>query len=59
MFNSMLDELKEVKCFKEITDFSCNVKYFKEMEILKSLQKVEAYLEPKGASTMKLFCEYT
>ena len=29
MFNSMFDELKEVKHFKEITDFkSYNVKYF-------------------------------
>ena len=35
----MLDELKEVKYFKEITDFSCNVKYFKEMRILKSFKK--------------------
>ena len=26
---------------------------------LKSLQKVEVYLESMGASTMKLFCEYT
>ena len=41
----MFDELKEVK-------------YFKEIKRSKSLQKAEAYLEPKRASTMKLFCEY-
>ena len=47
MFNSMFDELKEVKYFEKITDF-------------KSLQKAkEVYLEPKSASTMELFCEYT
>ena len=46
MFNSMFDELKEVY-FEKITDF-------------KSLQKAkEVYLEPKSASTMELFCEYT
>ena len=40
MFNSMFDELTEVK-------------YFKEMKGLKSLQvKAEAYLEPKRASMM-------
>ena len=38
----MNDELKEVKCFKEITNF-------------KSLQKAEAYLEPERAFTMELF----
>ena len=30
----------------------------KEIKRLKSLQKVEAYLEPKQASMMELFCEY-
>ena len=39
---------------------SYNVKYFKEAKRLKTLQvKGETYLEPKGASIMKLFCEYT
>ena len=39
---------------------SYNVKYFKEAKRLKTLQvKAETYLEPKGASIMKLFCEYT
>ena len=38
----MFDELKEVK-------------YFKEIKRLKSLQKAEAYLEPKRGSTMDLF----
>ena len=33
---------------------------FKEIKRLKSLQvKGEAYLEPKQASVMELFCEYT
>ena len=40
--------------FDELTE----VKYFKEMKGLKSLQvKAEAYLEPQRASMMKLFCE--
>ena len=56
----MFDELKEVKNCKEITDFkSLNVKYFKGIKRLKSLQKAEAYLETKRISTMELFCEYT
>ena len=38
---------------------SDNVKYFKIMKRLKSLQKAGAYLEPKQASVMELFCEYT
>ena len=38
---------------------SYNVKYFKEIKRLKSVQKAEAYLEPKRASTMQVFCEYT
>ena len=33
---------------------SYNVKYFKERKHLKSLQKAEAYLEPKQTSTMVL-----
>ena len=52
MFKSMFDELKEVKYFYY-------VKYFKEIKRLKSLLKAEAYLEPKQASVMKLFYEYT
>ena len=62
MFNNMFDELKEVKKvlsrnnrFQE----SYNVKYFKEINRLESPQKAEAYLEPKQASTMELFNEYT
>ena len=50
VFSSMFDELKEVNFFKEITDFKSP-----EIERLKSLQKSEAYLEPKRASTMELF----
>ena len=38
---------------------SCNVKKFKERKLLKSFQvKAEAYLEPKRASSVELFCEY-
>ena len=56
----MLDELKEVKHFKEVTVLieSDNVKYFKEIKRSQSLQKAEAHLEPKRAFTMELFCEY-
>ena len=58
MFNSMFDELKEVK--KELYrsnrfQESHNVKYFKEINRLKSPQKAEAYLEPKQASTVEPF----
>ena len=64
MFNSIFDELKVVKYFKKIITLnkfleSYNVKSFKEIKRLKSLQKAEVYLEPKRASTMELFCEYT
>ena len=34
-----------------------NVKLFKEKNRLKILQKAEAYLKPKQASIMELFCE--
>ena len=58
----MFDEIKEVKKvlyrnnrFQE----SYNVKYFKEIKHLKSPRKAETYLEPKEASTMELFYEYT
>ena len=63
MFNTMFDEQKEAKYFKEITDFkSYSVKHFKEIKRFKSLQKAEAYIESKYAkqvSTMKLFYEFT
>ena len=55
----MLDELKEVEYFKEITDFKNLRKYFKEIKRLKSFQKAEVYLEPKQASMIELFGEYT
>ena len=59
----MFNELKEVKYFKEITDFKSFIKWnalcFKEIKRLKSLRvKAEAYLEPKRASMMELFYEY-
>ena len=54
----MFDELKEVKYFKGITRV-LYVKYFKEIKRLKSLQRAEAYLEPKRVSMMELFCEYS
>ena len=50
----MFDELKEGKN-RQIP----GVLYFKEIWSLKGLQKAEAYLEPKQAPTMQLFCEYT
>ena len=64
MFNSIFDELKVVKYFKKIITLnkfleSYNVKSFKKIKRLKSLQKAEVYLEPKRACTMELFCEYT
>ena len=42
----MFDEVKEVK-------------YLKEIKRLKNLQKAKVYLEPKQASMMEFFCEYT
>ena len=42
MLNSLFGELKEVK-------------YFKEIKRLRSLQKAEAYLETKRASSTELF----
>ena len=43
-----------------MTDFqSYDAKCFKKIKRLKSLQKAEAYLEPKRVSAMELFCEYT
>ena len=59
MFNSIIDELKEVNYLKRNNRFqeSYNVKYFKEIKWLKNLQKAEAYLEPKQASTMDLYYE--
>ena len=60
MLNSMSDELKEVMYLDFKNRFnrfqeSYNVKYFKEIQCLKSLQKTEAYLEPKQVSMMELF----
>ena len=56
----MFDELKKVRYLKKNKRFQepLNVKYFKEIKRLKSLQKAEVYLEPKIASTMELFCEH-
>ena len=56
----MFDELKELKYFREITDFkSLILRHFKEIKRLKSLEKAETYLEPKRASTVELFLEWT
>ena len=57
MFDSMFDELKEVKYFKDISRVSYDIKYFKEIKRLKSAQKAVVYLEPKRTSTMGFFCE--
>ena len=37
---------------------SSNVKYLIVIKHLRSAEKAEAYLEPKRASMMELFCEY-
>ena len=50
----MFDELKEDNRLQE----PYNVKYFKVIKRLNSLHKLEAYLEPKRASTMEFFCKY-
>ena len=55
----MFDELKEVNSFKEKTGFKNFILENTLMNRLKSLRKEEAYLEPKRASTMELFYEYT
>ena len=57
MFNSIFDELelKEVKYFKETTAFKSVIMQKTRKKTLKSLQKAEAYLEPKRASTIQLF----
>ena len=40
MFNSMFDELKEVKCFEEVASFSShNVKCFKEIKLFEESSK--------------------
>ena len=40
MFNSMFDELKEVKCYEEAADFnSHNVKCFKEIKLFEEFSK--------------------
>ena len=63
MLNSIFDELKEVKYPTRNNRFqeSFNVKCFKEKKKrLKSLQlKAVPHLEPKRASMMEVFCEYT
>ena len=61
MFKSMFDELKEVKVLKRSNRFQeCYyVKCLKEIKRLKSLLKVEAYLEHKQESMMYFFCAYT
>ena len=54
----MFNELKEQKYFKEITDLEITeITYFKERKRVRSLQKAEAYLEPKQASTITLFSQ--
>ena len=57
MFNSIFDQLKEVKYFKKKNIFQefYNVKYFKEIKRLKNLQRAEASLEPEQASMMDFF----
>ena len=52
----MFDELKEILQRNNRFQESYNVKYFKEIKLLKSLQKAGLYLESKRASTKGLFC---
>ena len=62
VFYSMFDELKEVKKLLQRNNRfqePYNVKYVWEIKSLKCLQRADAYLEAKRASTMELFCEYT
>ena len=55
----MFNELKEQKYFKEITDLEITeITYFKERKRVRSLQKAEAYLEPKQGSTITLFSQW-
>ena len=58
-FVLLFDKLKEAKYYKKNNRFLefYNVKYFKEIKRLRSLQKTDAPLEPKRASTVELFCE--
>ena len=40
MFDSMFDELKEIKCFEEVAGFSShNVKCFKEIKLFEESSK--------------------
>ena len=55
MFNSMFDELKEVKYFKKIITLnifqeSYNEKFFKEMKRLKSFQKTEELFRTQASN---------
>ena len=65
MFNSIFDELKEVRYFARNNRFqeSFNVKYFQEIQEIKRLKSLQVkavlYLEPKRASMMKILGEYT
>ena len=62
MFNSIFDELKEVKYFTRNNRFqeSFNVKYVKEIQRLKSFPvKAVSYLKPKRESMMEFFSEYS
>ena len=54
----MSDEFKEVKYFEEMEGLKSlkAVKYFKEIKGVKSLHlKAQVYLEPQRASVMKIF----
>ena len=59
MFNSMFDEVKEVKQFQDFKE-SCEntVKNCQEIKPLKSLNvKAEAYLELKRTAMVEIICE--
>ena len=58
----MFDELKEVKYFKEITDFMRfvmqNIKYFKEIKRLRSLQTFNGLLFSQNSSIIDIQLGY-
>ena len=60
MCNSMFDELKEVLYRNNKFQEPCKCKTLWRNKTFKESSSLQgAYLEPKQASTMELFCEYT
>ena len=60
MFNSIFDELKEVKYFQEITiSTSYNVKYFKERKTFEESSKSRDMFRTQVSIYDGAFCKYT